>query len=107
MKFLVEAAVKEEQEEQVKERTRREKKSKAETKVSTERNVRAERGQGTQRQRGRAPAGFVNQKISRRHASGLITSEGRAGVKGLVGGPPVVNCVRLAPVLLVGSRDSE
>lgn len=33
--------------------------------------------------------GFVNQKISR-HASGLITSEGRgerAGVKELVGGP--------------------
>jgi len=61
-----------------------------EARVSTGRNERAERGGHKGR---KTPSGFVNQKISR-HASGLITRGGeRAGVKGLVGGPPVVNCV--------------
>lgn len=50
---------------------------------------------GDTKEAGKTPTGCVNQKISR-HASCFITSEGEEegqSVKGLVGGPPVANCV--------------
>lgn len=61
---------------------------------STGGNERAEK-KGDTKEAGKTPTGFVNQKISR-HASCFITSEGEEegqSVKGLVGGPPVANCV--------------
>lgn len=63
------------------------------TKVSTERNARVERGGGTQKETEEKRRLVLLIKRFRGDASGLITRQGRASVKGLVGGSPVVNCV--------------